>query len=74
MATNLALDDKLIARAVRLGRHKTKRDAVTAALEFYVRQRKLDGLDALIGQVDYDDDAPAVVRATKGRVKRRRPA
>jgi hypothetical protein len=29
MATNLALDPKLIAAAVRAGRHKTKRAALT---------------------------------------------
>jgi len=32
MATNLALDDKLIEEAVRVGGHKTKEAAVTAAL------------------------------------------
>ena len=37
---NLALDDKLIARAVRVGKHKTKRDAVTAALNEYVKSRQ----------------------------------
>ena len=30
MATNLALDDSLIADALKLGSHKTKREAVTA--------------------------------------------
>ena len=37
MATNLDLDDKLIEAARRLGRHRTKRDAVTRALEEYVQ-------------------------------------
>ena len=32
MATNLALDDDLIEEARRAGNHKTKKDAVTAAL------------------------------------------
>ncbi|SPE45385.1 conserved hypothetical protein [Candidatus Sulfotelmatobacter sp. SbA7] len=40
MATNLALDDKLIEEARRAGKHKTKREAVSAALEEYVRRRK----------------------------------
>lgn len=40
MATNLAIDDKLIEEAVRLGKHKTKRAAVTEALEEYVSRRK----------------------------------
>jgi Arc/MetJ family transcription regulator len=56
MATNLALDDKLIDQAVRLGKHKSKKEAVTAALESYVRQRKRAGLSDLIGNVDFHDD------------------
>jgi len=32
MATNLALDDRLIEEARRVGQHKTKREAVSAAL------------------------------------------
>jgi Arc/MetJ family transcription regulator len=33
MATNLALDDKLINAAVKLGHHPSKKAAVTQALE-----------------------------------------
>lgn len=40
MATNLALDDKLIEEALKLGNHKTKRAAVTAALSEYIQRRK----------------------------------
>jgi hypothetical protein len=40
MPTNLALDDRLIEEARRAGKHKTKRDAVNAALDEYVRKRK----------------------------------
>ena len=40
MATNLALDDKLIAEAQKAGRHRTKKDAVTAALAEYVKRHK----------------------------------
>jgi Arc/MetJ family transcription regulator len=35
MATNLAISDELIEQAKRLGDHKTKKAAVTAALEEY---------------------------------------
>jgi Arc/MetJ family transcription regulator len=58
MATNLALDDKLIAEAVKLGKHKTKREAVTTALKEYIRIKHLDGWDDLVGKVDYYDDLP----------------
>jgi hypothetical protein len=40
MATNLALDDHLIEQARRAGKHKTKKEAVTAALDEYVRKRQ----------------------------------
>lgn len=40
MPTNLALDDQLIEEARRAGRHKTKKEAVNAALDEYVRKRK----------------------------------
>jgi Arc/MetJ family transcription regulator len=40
MPTNLALDDRLIEEARRVGRHKTKREAVSAALAEYVKRRK----------------------------------
>ena len=56
MATNLALDDKLIEEAQRSGKHKTKKEAVTAALEEYVRRRKqLRILDAF-GSFEFDPD------------------
>ena len=40
MPTNLALDDQLIEEARRAGSHKSKKEAVTAALEEYVRKRQ----------------------------------
>lgn len=54
MATNLAIDDRLIEEARRAGQHKTKKEAVSAALEEYIRHRKqLRILDAF-GQFDFD--------------------
>ena len=56
MATNLALDDRLIEEAQRAGQHKTKREAVTAALTEYIKHRKqLRILDAF-GTYDLDPD------------------
>src|SRR5690242_12607048 len=40
MPTNLAIDDKLIEQARRVGHHKTKKEAVTAALSEYIAHRK----------------------------------
>jgi hypothetical protein len=56
MATNLAIDDRLIDEARRIGNHKTKKEAVTAALDEYIRWRKqLEILD-LFGTIDFDPE------------------
>ncbi len=56
MATNLALDDRLIEEAVEIGHHRTKRAAVTAALEEYVKARRRLKILDWMGQVEYHDD------------------
>jgi Arc/MetJ family transcription regulator len=54
MPTNLAIDDKLIEDARRIGKHRTKREAVNEALREYVQHRKqLEVLD-LFHAVDLD--------------------
>jgi Arc/MetJ family transcription regulator len=68
MATNLALDDKLIEEARRAGHHKTKRDAVTAALAEYVRRRKQQRILEAFGTFEFD---PAY--DYKAERRRRRP-
>ncbi len=54
MPTNLALDDRLIEEARRIGGHKTKKDAVTAALGEYIRRRKQRQIISLFGALDWD--------------------
>jgi Arc/MetJ family transcription regulator len=54
MATNLALDDRLIEEARRTGRHRTKKEAVTAALQEYVRRRRQLRMLKLFGAIAYD--------------------
>jgi len=54
MPTNLAIDDRLIREALRLGKHRTKKDAVNAALDEYIRRRKQQAILGLFGQIDYD--------------------
>ena len=56
MPTNLAISDELINQAKRIGQHKTKKEAVTAALEEYVRYRKQLKILELQGQIDFDPD------------------
>ncbi len=55
MATNLALDDALIRQAQTAGGHRTKKAAVTAALEEYVKRRQQLELQTLFGKVDYEE-------------------
>ncbi len=54
MATNLALDDDLIQAAREVGGHKTKKEAVTAALEEYVKRRAQLQMIEAFGTVDFD--------------------
>jgi len=54
--TNLALDDKLIEEARSVGGHKTKKEAVTVALQEYIARRKQLGLLELFGTIEYDPE------------------
>lgn len=54
MPTNLAIDDHLIEEAKRLGKHKTKKETVNAALDEYIRRRKQQKIVSLFGTVEYD--------------------
>jgi Arc/MetJ family transcription regulator len=56
MATNLGLDDDLIEEARRVGKHRTKKEAVTSALREYVRRRRQMKILDLVGQIPFDED------------------
>ena len=56
MPTNLAIDDRLIEQAQKLGRHRTKREAVNAALDEYIRRRKQQAILALFNAIEYDEN------------------
>jgi Bacterial antitoxin of type II TA system, VapB len=56
MPTNLAIDDRLIQEAQKLGRHRTKKETVTAAWDEYIRRRKQQQIISLFGTIDYDPD------------------
>jgi Arc/MetJ family transcription regulator len=56
MATNLNINPKLLVEAKRIGKHKTKREAVDAALEEYIRLRQQMKILELFGKVEYDKD------------------
>jgi len=54
MATNLAIDDRLLEEALRVGGQRTKKDTVTQALQEYVQRRKQARILDLFGKVDFD--------------------
>ena len=54
MATNLAIDDKLIEEAQKTGRHKTKKEAVTTALQEYIQRHKQRRILEAFGTFDFD--------------------
>ncbi|MGO9210401.1 MAG: type II toxin-antitoxin system VapB family antitoxin [Terriglobales bacterium] len=54
MATNLGIEDALIEKARQAGGHKTKKEAVSAALEEYIRKHQQLRVLDLRGTIDYD--------------------
>jgi len=54
MPTNLAIDDRLLEKAVRAGGHRTKRATVNEALAEYVARRKRLKLLKLFGTIEFD--------------------
>lgn len=54
MATNLAIDDRLLEEARRIGGQKTKKATVTEALHEYIQRRKQQRVLELFGKIDVD--------------------
>ncbi|MGB8013924.1 MAG: type II toxin-antitoxin system VapB family antitoxin [Terriglobales bacterium] len=84
MPTNLALDDQLIEDARRAGSHKSKKEAVTAALEEYVRKRQQmrileafgtfqEGPDAVDPAYNYKSERQRKIGRAANKSARRRP-
>jgi Arc/MetJ family transcription regulator len=55
MSTNLALDPKLLDRALKVSGEKTKKAAVTKALEEFIARRSQKKLLDLVGNLTWDD-------------------
>ena len=54
MATNLAIDDRLIEQARILGKHRTKKAAVTEALQEYIERHRQVQVLGLFNSIEYD--------------------
>ena len=54
MATNLSLDSDLIERAVEVSGERTKKAAVTRALEEFIARRRQKRLIELMGKLEWD--------------------
>jgi hypothetical protein len=52
--TNLSIDSNLIDEARRVGHHRTREEAVTAALSEYIAKRERLEILALFGTIDFD--------------------
>lgn len=56
MATNLAIDPELIERALEISGERTKKAAVTKALQEYIARREQKRLAELFGSLEWDAD------------------
>ena len=56
MATNLALDPELLDRALAVSGERTKKAAVTKALEEFIARREQREILDLFGKLDWDPD------------------
>ncbi len=54
MATNLSIDPKLIDRALELSGERTKKAAVTKALQEFIARRRQKRLLDLMGKLEWD--------------------
>jgi hypothetical protein len=54
VATTLDLDPSLLEEAVAVGGRRTKKEAVTEALQEYIARRRQTRIATLFGTVDYD--------------------
>jgi hypothetical protein len=54
MATNLAIDDRLLEEALKVGGHRTKKATVTEALHEYIQRRNQAKIIELFGKIEFD--------------------
>ena len=60
MRTNIEIDDKLMAAAMKAGGYATKKETVEAALKILARKRAYQNVLALGGKLKWDGDLDAM--------------
>ncbi len=66
MATNLALDPGLLERALAVSGEKTKKAAVTRALEEFIARREQARVEEIFGQLEWDPDYDYKAERSRG--------
>ncbi|MFN0300995.1 MAG: type II toxin-antitoxin system VapB family antitoxin [Burkholderiales bacterium] len=66
MRTNIEIDDRLLAEAMKVGGFKTKRATVEEGLRMLAGKKAYRDILALRGKVRWEGD-PAALRRAKGR-------
>lgn len=56
MATNLALDTKLLEKAMKIGKIRTKRETVNQALREFIERREQKKMLTLEGSIEFRND------------------
>ena len=62
MRTNIDIDDGLMAKAMELSGHKTKRETVKAALELLVKLKSQEAIRTVRGQLRWGGDLEGMRR------------
>ena len=65
MATNLSIDPDLLDRALKVSGERTKKAAVTKALQEFVARRRQKRLLDLVGQLEWDESYDYKVERTR---------
>lgn len=66
MATNLAIDPELLDHALRVSGEKTKKAAVTLALQEFIARHEQAGILDLIGSLEWDGTFDYKAERTRG--------
>jgi antitoxin ParD1/3/4 len=69
MRTNIDIDDKIMAAAMKSGEFRTKREAVEAGLRLLARQQVYQKILALKGKLELDDSLGVVAARQSKPVK-----